>query len=442
MYQTTTGYNMVNKSIALLIFFLVFQFYSVNATAVDSTATLVSAATDSAKHTVFDVQSATQKYLDMLPAAARAKSDAYFEGGYWLQLSDLFYAVLMASVFLKLGLSGRIKKVASKVRNINLQNLIYGVIYFIAAWILNFPYSVYKDYYREHQYGLSNLTFLQWLNESAIGLALGVVFGSIILVVIYIAIRNTGKKWWVWGTGITMLFAAFAAFIAPVFIAPLFNKYQPLAEGELKQQILSMARANNIPADNVYQFDASKQSKRISANVSGFASTTRISLNDNLLNRCSPAEIKAVMGHEMGHYVLNHVYKGMVEIGVLIFIAFALVDWLFSITVKRWGAGLGIEDIKDIAGLPLLVLLFTVVMFFATPVNNTITRTQEVEADMFGLNAAQEPDGFASTAMKLSEYRKISPGYWEEIFFFDHPSGRNRVMNAMRWKAEHLEPGE
>jgi STE24 endopeptidase len=199
-----------------------------------------------------------------------------------------------------------------------------------------------------------------------------------------------------------------------------------------------MARANSIPAKNVYQFDASKQSDRVSANVSGFASTTRISLNDNLLKRCTPAEIKAVMGHEMGHYVMNHVYKGLFETAVFLVILFALVNIFFQIIVNRYGNRLGITGIADIRGLPLLVVLFTVASFIFTPLTNTMVRTQETEADMFGLNAAREPDAEAHVDILLSEYRKIDPGYWEEIIFYDHPSGRNRMHMAMQWKAEHL----
>jgi STE24 endopeptidase len=220
-----------------------------------------------------------------------------------------------------------------------------------------------------------------------------------------------------------------------VFISPLFNKYEPLSEGKLKSEILSLARANGVPAGNVYQFDASKQSKRISANVSGFGSTIRISLNDNLLNRCTPAEVKAVMAHELGHYVLNHMYKLLILIGFIIL----LVNWGFNWAIHRWGNKWQIASISDIGGLPLFMFLFTLFFFFATPVQNNISRTIEIESDYFGYNAAQEPDAFASIAMKLSEYRKISPRRLEEILFFDHPSGRTRVHNAMVWKSEHLD---
>jgi STE24 endopeptidase len=386
----------------------------------------------------FNVDSATEHWLNTLMPAQRAKSDAYFEGGYWLLLWSTLYAVLVGAVFLLTGLSRRIKNLVSRVGNVNLQNLFYALIYILLSWVLLFPMSVYEGYIREHKYDLSNLSFGGWLKEDLIGLGIMVLFGSIILMLVYIAMRRAEKRWWLWGAGICIAFGAFAAFIAPVFLAPLFNKYQPLPEGQLKTEILSLARANSIPAENVYQFDASKQSDRVSANVSGFASTTRISLNDNLLKRCTPAEIKGVMGHEMGHYVMNHVYKGLLETAVFLVVLFALVNFFFQLIISRYGGQLGITSISDIAGLPLLVVLFTVASFIFTPVTNTMVRTQETEADMFGLNAAREPDGEAHVDMMLSEYRKIDPGYWEEIIFYDHPSGRNRVHMAMQWKAEHL----
>jgi len=386
----------------------------------------------------FDVNAATEHWLNTLTAAQRAKSDAYFEGNYWLQLWSTLYTILIGGIFLFTGLSNSIKNFVSRIKWVDVQNLIYIFIYLLLAYIFLFPFNVYENYYREHQYALSNMTFSAWLHDEMLVLGLMLVFGSPILMLVYFAIRKTGKTWWLWGAGIVIAFAAFGAFIAPVYLSPLFNKYEPLADGPLKKEILSMARANSIPAENVYQFNASKQSDRVSANVSGFASTTRISLNDNLLKRCTPAEIKAVMGHEMGHYVMNHVYKGLFETAVFLVILFALVNFVFQMIVSRYGSRLGIAGIADIGGLPLLVVLFTVASFIFTPVTNTMVRTQETEADMFGLNATHEPDGEAHVDMMLSEYRKIDPGYWEEIIFFDHPSGRNRVHMAMQWKAEHL----
>ena len=184
---------------------------------------------------------------------------------------------------------------------------------------------------------------------------------------------------------------------------------------------------------------ASRQSNRVSANVSGFASTLRISLNDNLLNRCTLPEIETTMGHEMGHYVLNHEYKGLVEFGVVVVIGFAFLNWGINFALTRWGQTWGVQGITDIAVLPVAVIVLSLFFFVMTPVTNTITRTMEYEADMYGLNAAQQPDGEANVDLMLGEYRKLDPGPVEEFIFYDHPSGRTRITAAMRWKAGHPE---
>ncbi len=145
------------------------------------------------------------------------------------------------------------------------------------------------------------------------------------------------------------------------------------------------------------------------------------------------------MGHEMGHYVLNHVYKLLLQFGLVIVIGFALLNALFERMRKRYEARWRVQGLGDVAGLPLAALLFSAYLFVLTPVLNGIIRTGEAEADMFGLNASRQPDGFAQAALHLAEYRKLEPGHLEEIFFFDHPSGHTRIFNAMRWKAEHPE---
>ncbi|MGS1128602.1 M48 family metallopeptidase [Rhodanobacter sp. UC4437_H4] len=391
----------------------------------------------------FDADAATQAYMAELTPAQRANSDAYFEGGYWLTGWDLLVALGVAWLLLGTRLSARMRNLAERLTRWRwLQTAIYAIQYIVLTTVLTLPWALYEGYFREHQYGLSNLGLGGWLGEQAKGLAVGLIFGTLALVLIYAVIRRATRTWWLWGAGVAIVFVMFMATIAPVYISPLFNTYQSLPESPLKEQVLSMARANGIPASDVYWFDASRQSKRISANVSGMFGTTRISLNDNLLKRSSPEEIKAVLGHEMGHYVLNHIYKGIVFFGVIIVIGFAFVRWGFGWAQQRWGERWQLRDVGDVAGLPLIAALFAIFMFFMTPVNNTITRSMEAEADAFGLNAARQPDGFAHVAVQLSEYRKMHPGPVEEFLFFDHPSGWQRIHRAMVWKAEHLDdPG-
>ena len=407
------------------------------------TAPAVSASTAAASTTHFDVDAATNAYMAELPPQARAKSDAYFEGGYWLILWDLLVALGVAWLLLGTRLSARMRDFAERITRFRwLQTAIYAVQYILLTSLLSLPWSIYENFVREHQYGLSNQNFGQWLGEQITALVVGLILGTVALVIIYAVIRKATRTWWLWGAGVAIVFSIFVGTIAPVYIAPLFNTYKSLPASPLKGQILSMARANGIPATDVYWFDASRQSKRISANVSGMFGTTRISLNDNLMNRSTPAEIKGVLGHEMGHYVLNHVYKGLAFFSIIIVLGFAFVRWGFAWTERRWGTRWGIRGVGDVAGLPLIGALFSIFMFFMTPVNNTLTRTTEAEADAFGLNAARQPDGFARAAVQLSEYRKMQPGPIEEFVFYDHPSGWNRIHHAMIWKAEHVDDAD
>jgi STE24 endopeptidase len=260
----------------------------------------------------------------------------------------------------------------------------------------------------------------------------------ILLIILYAVFRRAPQTWWLWGTGVVILFLTFGILMAPIYIEPLFNKYKPLADQKINEAILTMARANQIPVTQVFEVDASRQSNRVSANVAGFLGTTRIALNDNLLKQCTLPEIRAVMAHEMGHYILNHVAKFLVSFSLFVLICFALTKWAFGAIVTRWGERWRVRGIADPAGFPILALIVAALSFIMTPVTNTITRVSEIEADAFGVNTAREPDGFAKVALKLGTYRKLDPKPVEEFIFFDHPSGRARIRMAMDWKAAHL----
>ncbi|PYX62094.1 MAG: peptidase M48 [Acidobacteria bacterium] len=375
-----------------------------------------------------------------MPPAQRARSNAYFEGGYWLLLWDFLCTIIVMWLLLRFRWSARMRNLAERVSRFRpIHTALYWVQFILVVSVLTFPLTVYEGYVREHKYGLLNQSFGPWMRDQAVMLAVGAVLGAILLVPLFGVVRRLGKNWWLWGAAVSILFVAFVALIAPVYIFPIFNKYTKLQDAHIKDPILSMARANGIPATEVYEFDASRQSNRVSANVSGFAGTQRISLNDNLLKRCTLPEIETSMGHEMGHYVLNHAYKGLVMIGVVIVIGFAFLNWGNNYALARWGERWSIRGIADVAVLPLAVAVLSVYFFIMTPVINMITRTIEYEADMYGLNAAQQPDGEANVDLMLGEYRKLDPGPVEEFLFFDHPSGRTRITAAMRWKAEHPE---
>ena len=387
---------------------------------------------------VTDPAAATRAWLDTVPRDERARSDAYFEGSYWLILWNFLAAAAISLLLLETRISARIRDFAERTTRFKfLQVVIYGVPYVLLTSLLGLPLTAYQSFYREHAYGMATQTFGAWLGEQLMALGVSLVFTPLALGVLYAVFRRAPRTWWIWGTAVTLVFMMVGMLIAPVYIQPLFNTYKPLSDPAISEPILELARANNIPVTQVFEVDASRQTKRISANVSGFLGTTRIALNDNLLKQCTLPEIRHVMGHEMGHYVLNHTGKLLLLLGLLILAVFAAARVSFGYAVKRWGERWRVRGIADPAGLPLLTLIFVTVLFVLTPINKTLTRVVEAEADSFALDKAREPDAAARVALKLGAYRKLDPGALEEFLFFDHPSGRARIRMAMDWKMRH-----
>jgi STE24 endopeptidase len=388
----------------------------------------------------FDPTSATNAYMALIPAAATARSDAYFEGGYWIAGWDFLYGVAVALALLFFGWSAAFRNLAERLaRRRPLQTSLYWIQYLTATTLLSFPFVFYTQYLREHQYGMATQSIGPWMWDQAKGFLVGLVLGGILAMVLFGLVRRLARTWWIWGALVTMLFLTFIMMVGPVYLQPIFNKVTRLDDPTVTDPILRLARANGIPARDVWEIDASRQTTRMSANVSGLGNTLRITLNDNLLRRGSPEEIEAVTGHEMGHYVLNHVPKSIMFFLIVVVVAFAWLRWSLGWCLARWGARWQIRGVGDTAVLPLVVLLVAVYGFVLTPLLNTFIRSQEYEADMYGLNAARQPDGFAQAAIHLGEYRKMHPGAIEEWIFFDHPSGYNRIYAAMRWKKENLQ---
>ena len=433
----------MSKHLVLVIVCFAFAFIAASA----KETSIAAASPETRQHVqALDPAAATQAWLASVPRSEREKSDAYFEGGYWLILWNFLMAATISIFLLASRISAWLRDFAERVctgsRWLSLQVILYAIPYFFIAVTLSFPLHLYENFFREHHYGFATQSFLPWFRDQLTGLGVAIVAGTILLVVLYAVFRRVPRTWWIWGTAVAVLFAFGAVFIAPVFIEPLFNTYKPLTSPEVRDPILAMARANQIPVKQVFEVDASRQTTRVSANVAGVLGTTRIALNDNLLKQCTLPEIREVIAQEMGHYVLNHGAKLLTYFGIFVLIGLALTRALFDVAVTRWGAKWSVRGIADPAGLPLLVLIFSTLVFIATPFINTVVRVTEREADAFGINTSREPDGMAKVALKLGAYRKLDPTPLEEFIFFDHPSGRARIRMAMDWKAANLPAGE
>jgi STE24 endopeptidase len=392
---------------------------------------------------IIDPAAATRAWLDTIPPDEKARSDAYFEGGYWLILWNFLLTAAIALLLLTTRLSARIRDLAARLTRFRpIQAGLYAIGFALITGLLNFPLNFYEGFLREHQYGMSNQTFGAWFSEWINGLEIAIVVLAISLAILYRIFQATERTWWIWGTVFGIVLVTIGNMVAPVLIEPIFNKYTPLTDPKTRDPILALARANQIPVTQVFVVDQSRQTKRVSANVSGLAGTTRIALNDNLLNQCTLPEIREVMAHEMGHYVLNHGAKGTTFLGIFIFIGFTLAAMIFNRVIGKRGPAWGVSGIADPAGFPLLILIFAIYGFVLTPIVNSIGRNIEREADAFAINTAREPDAAAMVALKLGKYRKMEPSPLEEFIFFDHPSGRSRIRMAMDWKAAQLPCGQ
>jgi STE24 endopeptidase len=389
----------------------------------------------------FDPEVATREWLATMGPEATARSNSYFEGGYWIQFVSPIIGFIVAFAILQLGFADKLRTwLKSTVKVYFFVAVGFALIYTILGSLISFGWDYWVGFVRQHDYNLSTQTFGQWFTEYLQGAGIGLIIGSIAIGLLYLIIAVAKNTWWIWGTIASIVFVAFLGMLAPVYISPIFNSYNPMPASSLRESVLQVAQANGVPTNDVLVYDRSRQTNSVSANVSGFGDTTRISLADTLLQRESPGGVRAVLGHEIGHYVLQHTVSLLVMNALLIVVVFALANLLFRrfSANQRWG----ISGISDPAGMPLLFSIIGFLMLLATPIGNNITRFHEHQADMFGLNAAREPDGFAESAILLSEYRKMDPSPIEEWFFYDHPSGYARVHMAMVWKAHHMALGD
>jgi len=223
--------------------------------------------------------------------------------------------------------------------------------------------------------------------------------------------------------------------LSPTLIEPLFNDYQPIPDGPVREAVLDMARQVDIPEDRIFIYDGSRQSNNFTANVSGIGSAARIAISDVALKQASLDEVRAVTGHEIGHYVLGHVWRSVLVLSLLAIVFLFLADRLFARFARAFGSQA--STIGDPRGLPVLIFVLSFLGTLAVPVTNSLIRIGESEADAYSLQMVNLPDALAGALVKTAEYRYPRPAPLQEMLFYTHPSVERRVRTAMEWKAKH-----
>jgi STE24 endopeptidase len=381
----------------------------------------------------FNAEAATARAIDSLGADNLRKAAEYTTGNHWHLLWGLIVAAAVTWLIVRSGILDRLDaKLQDRGRS--LRTFLISATYLLVAAVIELPWTIYHEWWRERAYGRTSQPLGDFLMQSSLSTLITVVFAAVFMIGVYALIRGAGKRWWIWSGALTAAAVAFILLVSPVLIEPLFNKYRPVPAGPVQDALVEMAAKAGIPADRIFMFDGSRQSNNFTANVSGIGGSARIAISDVALKQASLDEVRAVTGHEIGHYVLGHVWLGILVFSVLAVVLFFLADRLFPAFARWFGSSAAIDDPR---GVPVLLFLVTLFGLAAMPVVNTLGRTIESQADAYSLRTENRPDALATALVKTAEYRYPRPGLVEEIIFYDHPSVERRVRTAMEWKAAH-----
>jgi len=357
---------------------------------------------------------------------------------YALYFIGTAYSLLALWGVLATGLSARLRNFVQPLRYTFLRLLGYYALLILTLVAIHAPLTLYSGYFLEHSYGLSSQSFGAWLTDFTKGVGVNVITTTLILRLLFSLIRRSPRRW-VFGFWAALIpIIAFGIFAAPLMIDPLFNKFTPLPPGSLRTDIEKLAAKAGIPNAPILVADKSRQTHETNAYVTGIGSSARIVLWDTTLQRMPKDQILAVVGHEMGHYVLKHLYWGflMTIVGLLIILPLAqrFLEWLISRFGQRWQ----INGIDDIAVTPALLLTTTLFSFFLAPITNAISREIEHQADAYGLQITGNGPAMARAFVSLSEQNLSDPHPPPFITFWllDHPPLQERIDFALGRKSK------
>lgn len=359
-----------------------------------------------------------------------AKAMRWYRSGNWLWLLDTALGLLVPIALLATGFSAWLRDLAARLAPRRfLQIALYGVLLVAFLTVLGLPLAWYEGFVRPHAYGLSDQTAAKWWKDQTIGLVLGCVFTALTLWFPYWLLRKSPRRWWLW-TGLASIpLLALLLFVTPIWIEPLFNKFGPMKDKALEADILSLASRSRIEGSRVYEVAKSEDTKTVNAYVTGFLSSKRIVLWDTILAKLDRPEVLFVMGHEMGHYVLGHTPQ-LIAIGaLLVTLGLFVVHLAAGGLIARYRARWGFDALADVASLPLMMLLFSLVSLAISPAVLAFGRHVEHEADRFGLEITHDNLHCATAFVKLQQENLSNPrpGWLYKLWRSDHPPLGERI---------------
>jgi STE24 endopeptidase len=366
-----------------------------------------------------------------------AQAEEFYSSGFILWFVENGWSAVVPLLILFTGLSAKMRTLAERLGRGRIRTvMIYMLFFAVVSFLFDLPLSFYAEFIREHSYGLSNQSFGKWIGDAGKNLLIGAISAALIGWIPYSLIRRSPRRWWLYfGIGsVPVIF--FFILIKPVFIDPMFNDFGRMEDKALESTILTLAHRAGIDADRVYEVKKSEDTKRLNAYVTGFWNTKRIVLWDNTIKRLDEQELMFVMSHEIGHFVLGHIWRSVIVIGFITILGLFVIHRTMGWALGRWGERIGAHDITDVAALPLAMLIIFLYGMAVNPAINWMSRYHEHQSDQFGLELTQNNHAAATAFVKL-QTDNLSIPYPGELSVFlrsSHPPLGDRITFANSYK--------
>ena len=353
-----------------------------------------------------------------------------------LGITDFLLGLGLLIVLLATGGNGSLRDLAyrSSFQVYSLAVFLYIVILLFIGKVLGFGLDYY-GFQLEHRFNLSNQKLRPWLWDETKGFLVSVALAAIVAEILYFIIRQFPQYWWLIAWAAFLGLFVLMAQIAPIVLFPIFYKFEPLRDDELKARLVRLSERAGTRVRGVYKWNLSEKSKKANAALTGLGSTRRIILADTLLDNYSGDEIEAVLAHELGHHVHKHIFKSILVQAGVTFAGFWAANWILHYAMERWHM---FETLSDFANLPLLVLVTTVLSFLLMPALNAFSRYNERQADRYAFESIPNVAPFITSMNKLADQNlaERAPSKWIEWFFHSHPAISHRVEAAEAWGAK------
>jgi Zn-dependent protease with chaperone function len=382
---------------------------------------------------------AARDYLAEARAAFTPENRAYQRQRVLLAIVSPLVGIALGLLLMVTGIARRLRDLANaRARGRWARVLVFFTLYSLIVTLVTLPLDWYSGWALEHRFGLSTQSLGAWALDQgkAFGFEIVAIGVLPLLALAWRVIESHPTRWWLWLSLGVLPVATATVLLQPLVFDPLFNKFTPLHDATLRTEILALAARADIPARHVYEVDMSTKTRKVNAYVSGFGASQRIVIWDTTLQKMAHDEILFVMGHEMGHYVLHHIWKGLGWVTLGSFAVLWLTAWLTHALLARFGARWGVQGMGDLAAMPLLFAMLALVNFVGAPVSNAISRGVEHEADVFSLELTHDNDAGARSFLKLAEDNRSNPepATWVKLLLFDHPPLGERIRFALEYK--------